>query len=107
MPLGGHVCCAEPGSTFLHAFLSSLPPAQRIVALLINLGLDRAEISHLLGLSDAAFCQRLSGLRKVFQTCAGEVEFFEGLSFVLGGWPRTAFLEAIPLTSRGAHFRHS
>ena len=65
-------------------FLSSLPPAQRIVALLINLGLDRAEITHLLGLGDAAFRQRLSGLRRAFQACAGEAEFLDGFSPFLG-----------------------
>lgn len=78
--------CAAPNPVprFSHAFLSSLPSAQRMVALLINLGLDRAEITHLLGLSDAAFRQRLSGLRKALQACTGEAEFFDGFSPVQG-----------------------
>ncbi len=77
----GTSCVASnPVPRFSHAFLSSLPPAQRIVALLINLGLDRAEITHLLGVSDAAFRQRLSGLRKALQACAGEAEVFDGFS---------------------------
>ena len=81
----GTPCAAlNPVPRFSHAFLSSLPPAQRIVALLINLGLDRAEITHLLGLGDAAFRQRLSGLRRAFQACAGEAEFLDGFSPFLG-----------------------
>lgn len=61
---------ALPG--FSPAFTSSLPPAQRVVALLVNLGLGRAEITHLLGVSDIAFRQRLSGLRKAFDAFGGE-----------------------------------
>lgn len=60
---------------FSQVFAASLPPAQRIVALLVNLGLDRAEITHLLGVSDMAFRQRLSGLRKAFDASGSEAEF--------------------------------
>lgn len=81
----GTPCAAQnPVPRFSHTILSSLPPAQRIVALLINLGLDRAEITHLLGLSDAAFRQRLRGLRKALEAYAGEAEFFDGFSPVSG-----------------------
>lgn len=66
---------SEAPPRFSGAFIASLPPAQRIVALLVNLGLDRAEITHLLGLSDMAFRQRLSGLRKAFDTSGVEAEF--------------------------------
>lgn len=59
---------------FSPAFIAALPPAQRIVALLVNLGLDRAEITHLLGLGDAAFRQRLSGLRKAFDASGVEAD---------------------------------
>lgn len=65
----------EASPRFSSVFVAALPPAQRIVALLVNLGLDRAEITHLLGLSDMAFRQRLSGLRKTFDTTGGEAEF--------------------------------
>lgn len=93
----GTPCAAQnPVPRFSHVFLSSLPPAQRIVALLINLGLNRSEITHLLGLSDAAIRQRLSGLRKAVRACAGEAEFFDVFFDSLGGWPRAAFPEAIP-----------
>jgi DNA-directed RNA polymerase specialized sigma24 family protein len=60
---------------FSPAFTVSLPPAQRVVALLINLGLGRAEITHLLGVSDMAFRQRLSGLRRAFDASGGEADF--------------------------------
>ena len=42
----------------------SLPPAQRLVARLINAGLGRAEIEHLLGIGHAALRQRLHGLKR-------------------------------------------
>lgn len=63
---------------FSAAFTSSLPPAQRVVALLVNLGLCRAEITHLLGVSDMAFRQRLAGLRKAFSAFGGEAASFDG-----------------------------
>lgn len=66
---------AETSPRFSKAFIASLPPAQRIVALLVNLGLDRSEITHLLALSGMAFRQRLSGLRKAFDAAGGEAEF--------------------------------
>jgi len=68
---------------FSPAFVSSLPPAQRIVALLVNLDLNRAEIMHLLGLGGVAFRQRLSGLRKAFHAFgedAADVDGFPPLS---------------------------
>jgi RNA polymerase sigma-70 factor (ECF subfamily) len=60
---------------FSLAFLSTLPPAQRIVAHLVNLGLNRTEIVHLLGLNDAAFRQRLAGLCKAFKRHNQDIEF--------------------------------
>ena len=63
---------------FAHEFTSLLPPAQRVVALLVNLGLTRAEIRHLLGLSDVAFRQRLSGLRRAFQAYGSQAELCRG-----------------------------
>jgi len=68
----------NPYPRFSHAFLSSLPPAQRIVARLVNLGLDRAVITHLLGLKDAALRQRLSGLRTALDAHGGEAELCDG-----------------------------
>jgi DNA-directed RNA polymerase specialized sigma24 family protein len=49
-------------------FIDRLPPSRRIVALLVNLGMDRGEIAYLLGLSDVALRQRIAGLRKVIAT---------------------------------------
>jgi len=45
-------------------FVDRLPPSRRVVALLVNLGMDRREIAYLLGLSDVALRQRIAGLRK-------------------------------------------
>ena len=69
--------CPAPRSLprFSCAFLATLPPAQRIVAHLVNLELNRDEIVYLLGLSDAAFRQRLTGLRKAFKHHGGDAEF--------------------------------
>ncbi|MGB3813119.1 MAG: sigma factor [Shinella sp.] len=61
---------------FSQAFTSSLPPAQRIVALLVNLDLNRVEIAYLLGLSDTAFRQRLGGLRKAFHAFGDDATVF-------------------------------
>jgi len=55
-------------------FLAALPPAQRILALLVNLGMDRLEIAYLLGLSDVALRQRLAGLRRALSQFGVAVE---------------------------------
>lgn len=57
---------AEPGLAFRmpKAFIDQLPPSRRVVALLVNLGMDRSEIAYLLGLSDVALRQRVAGLKK-------------------------------------------
>lgn len=65
---------------FSPLFIASLPPAQRVLALLVNLGLGRAEITHLLGVSDMAFRQRLSGLRRAFDAFGAEAASCDGFS---------------------------
>lgn len=60
---------AAPSPKVPEEVLSALPPSRRVVALLINLGMERAEIGYLLGLSDVALRQRLSGLRKALSGC--------------------------------------
>lgn len=80
---------------FSQEFTSSLPPAQRVVALLVNLGLDRAEITHLLGLSDVAFRQRLSGLRKAFDAFGGEAALFDGYLPAAGDGPARRSLKSV------------
>lgn len=69
--MSGDVAPVLPGLPA--SFTASLPPAQRIVALLANLGMGRIEIAYLLGLSDVALRQRLSGLRKAFAQFGGDV----------------------------------
>ena len=68
----------ETQPRFTPTFIASLPPAQRVLALLVNLGLGRAEITHLLGLSDMAFRQRLSGLRRAFDAFGAEAASCDG-----------------------------
>lgn len=46
------------------AFVEELPPSRRILALLVNLGMNRNEIAYLLGLTDVALRQRIAGLRR-------------------------------------------
>ena len=51
-------------------FLAALPPAVRVVAALASADLCAAEIRWLLGLSDTAFRQRLSALRRAVRARA-------------------------------------
>jgi RNA polymerase sigma-70 factor (ECF subfamily) len=54
----------QPALRLPKTFIERLAPSRRIVALLVNLGMDRREIAYLLGLSDVALRQRIVGLRK-------------------------------------------
>lgn len=77
----------DPAPLFAAVFMASLPPAQRVLALLVNLGLGRAEITHLLGVSDMAFRQRLSGLRSAFDAFGGEAASLDGFALLSAGGP--------------------
>lgn len=80
---------------FSQEFTSSLPSAQRVVALLVNLGLGRAEITHLLGLSDVAFRQRLSGVRNAFDAFGGQATLFEEFLPASGDGPARRSLKSV------------
>lgn len=54
----------EPLRRLPRAFVDSLPPSRRVVALLVNLGMGRQEIAYLLGIGDVAMRQRLAGLKR-------------------------------------------
>jgi RNA polymerase sigma-70 factor (ECF subfamily) len=56
------------------AFIGRLPPSRRVVARLINLGMNRNEIAYLLRLSDAALRKRISSVRQAFAIFTGEAE---------------------------------
>jgi DNA-directed RNA polymerase specialized sigma24 family protein len=58
-------------------FITALPPSLRTVAILVNAGLGRAEIAHLLALPDTALRQRISGLRRAWVRSGADVEFLE------------------------------
>ena len=87
---------------FSPAFIASLPPAQRVLALLVNLELGRAEIMHLLGLSDTAFRQRLSGLRRALLAFGDEATDIGGFPSPAGGGQARRALKSIlrPLVPR-------
>lgn len=48
-------------------FVESLPPSLQTIALLVNVGLGRAEIASLLRIPDTALRQRISGLRRAWK----------------------------------------
>ena len=54
----------RPALRLPKTFVDRLAPSRRVLALLINLGMDRREIAYLLGLNDVALRQRIAGLRK-------------------------------------------
>lgn len=62
---------------FPRQFIDSLPPATRTIALLVNAGLGRAEISIALGISDLALRQRISSLRKAWRQSDVDRDFAE------------------------------
>jgi RNA polymerase sigma-70 factor (ECF subfamily) len=59
------------------AFVESLPLAVRTVAWLVNVGLGRAEIAVVLGISDLALRQRISVLRKAWKMSRAHHDFIE------------------------------
>lgn len=58
-------------------FIDTLPPALRTVALLASIGLGRAEIARLLGITDTALRQRISKLRRAWRESGGTPEISE------------------------------
>jgi DNA-directed RNA polymerase specialized sigma24 family protein len=79
-------------------FVAALPPSQRIVALLINLGLGRREIGYLLGLTDVALRQRLAGLRRAGERVKPQADMVreQGDPLSRQGLARRALKAAIP-----------
>jgi hypothetical protein len=67
-----------------------------VVALLINLGMGRREIAYLLGLSDVAMRQRITGVRRAFAAFAGEAESEPQASFSANGLARRALKASLP-----------
>jgi DNA-directed RNA polymerase specialized sigma24 family protein len=78
------------------AFIVALPRSRRLVALLINLGMGRGEITYLLGLSDMAMRQRIAGVRKAFADFAGGAESDPHASFPANGLARRALKASLP-----------
>ena len=60
-----------------HDFIITLPPSLRTVAILVNAGLGRAEVAHLLALPDTALRQRVSGLRRAWARTGAVAELFD------------------------------
>jgi DNA-directed RNA polymerase specialized sigma24 family protein len=83
--------------------IAALTPALRIVALLIMTGHNRAEIAHLLRLSDETLRQRVSALRRKLKSEGPAMEFTglgDGLAF---GALRQALLPATRASHLGSH----
>ena len=78
------------------AFIASLPRSRRVVALLINLGMGRREITYLLGLSDMAMRQRIAGVRRALADFAGEAKRDPCSSFPTNGLARRALKASLP-----------
>lgn len=81
---------------FPDAFVAALPRSRRVVASLINLGMGRLEIAHLLGLSDTAMRQRIAGVRKAFSQHAAPADLHPGAALPPNGLARRALKESLP-----------
>lgn len=70
----GRPAAPEPAELprFPRAFLTGLPRSRRVVAQLVNLGMDRREIGYLLGLGEVALRQRIAGLKRAWLGFAGD-----------------------------------
>jgi RNA polymerase sigma-70 factor (ECF subfamily) len=91
-----HGRSAQSLPRFPDTFVITLPRSRRVVALLMNLGMGRREIAYLLGLSDMAIRQRLTGLRKAFAAFAGDVESDSHPPFPADGLARRALKTSLP-----------
>lgn len=58
-------------------FIDTLPPSLQTVALLASVGLGRAEIASLLGITDTALRQRISGVRRAWRNSGESPEIAE------------------------------
>jgi RNA polymerase sigma-70 factor (ECF subfamily) len=93
---GEHPRPVRPLPRFPPAFLASLAPSRRVVALLIHLGMGRREIAYLLGLSDVALRQRIAGVRKAFAEFAGDAEDGSRPPFPADGLARRRLKASLP-----------
>lgn len=68
--LRSHDPRADPAPTLCWSgdFLDSLAPSVRRVAVLLMAGMTRREVAYVLGVSDAAFRQRVAALRRAART---------------------------------------
>lgn len=87
---------AHAPSRFSDTFIATLPQSRRVVALLINLGMGRREIAYLLGLTDVAMRQRLTGVRKALAGFTGDAEGDPDTAFPADGVARRALKSSLP-----------
>lgn len=71
---GLHDAGETPGARIPEDAVAGLSPALRVLALLVNLGMGKAEIAYLLGLSDQAMRQRIHALRKALAQSGAAIE---------------------------------
>lgn len=67
----------DSSRTLPRRFIDTLPPSLQTVALLASVGLGRAEIASLLGITDTALRKRISGLRRAWRNSGGAPELVE------------------------------
>lgn len=79
---------------FPPAFLAGLPRARRVVAQLVNLGMDRREIGYLLGLGEVALRQRIAGLKRAWLGFAGDRDAAPQRPAMAGNGPARRALKA-------------
>ena len=91
-----HDRSADSLPRFPDTFIVTLPRSRRVLALLINLGMGRSEIAYLLGLSDMAMRQRISGVRRAFALFTGEADSDFHASFPADGLARRALKASLP-----------
>lgn len=94
IPFG--LCSEPPPLRVPDVCVVSLPPAQRVVARLINGGMTRREIGFLLSLSDVALRKRLSGLRRSLAKSGTAPEHADAAPFAADGKARRNLKATLP-----------
>ncbi|PSJ64835.1 sigma-70 family RNA polymerase sigma factor [Kumtagia ephedrae] len=92
-----HAAAAMPLPRLPDDAIEVLPPAQRVVARLINAGMNRREIGFLLALSEVALRQRLTGLRRSLRLHGTAPDYERPEPFEGDGPARRALKAAIPV----------
>jgi DNA-directed RNA polymerase specialized sigma24 family protein len=89
-------CTPPERLTWTPAFLESLPPSLRRLAMLATADLTRPELAYLLHIEDTALRQRLTALRRAVQSAPREAtQPVSATSGLAAGPPRKGLLAAV------------